>query len=479
MSKDAVQAAEFAADGAKRWWALVALCLGVLIIVLDTTVVYVALPSISEDLQFTPTSLVWVVNAYTLTFGGCLLLGGRLGDLYDHRKLFLIGLALFTISSLCCGLADTQARLVAARAVQGVCGAVVLASALPLIMKMFTDDVERAKALGVYGFVYTCGGSVGLLLGGTLTGALDWHWAFLINLPIGVMVYVLCVFLLPLSRAERVDRRLDVWGAVTVTSSLLLAVYAIANGGEAGWTSDPTLALLVAAALLMAIFLIIESRVRAPLMPLRVLCLQNLAVACGVAALWAAGASALFFVALYLQLVLGYGPMRVGLAFLPANIVGATLSLGVSAKLVARFGVRKPLGVGMALGAIGLALLARAPVDGNVATDVFPSMILIGVAVGIAFNPLLLAAMSHVPPEESGLASGIVNTVSLMGGALGLALLVGISTTSTSGMLASGATSLVALTGGYRAALLVGASCAGAGALIGVTFLRNIRASEP
>jgi EmrB/QacA subfamily drug resistance transporter len=462
-----------ALDSRKRWWALIVLCLGVLMIVLDSTIVNVALPSIREDLRFTETSLVWVVNAYMLTFGGFLLLGGRLGDIYGPRKLFLLGITLFTVASLACGLANTQELLITARAVQGLGGAVVSAVALSLIMNMFTDGAERAKAMGVYGFVCAGGGSIGLLLGGTLTSALNWHWIFLVNLPIGIAVYALCLSLIPKIHAQVADRRLDVWGAVTVTLSLMLAVYAIVNGNEAGWASGQTLGLLGGAALLLAAFLMIEARVPTPLMPLGIFKLRNLRIANTVGVLWAAGMFAWFFIsALYLQLVLGYGPLQVGLAFLPANIIMAAFSLGLSAKLVTRFGIRKPLGVGLFFGALGLALFARAPIDGDVMTDVLPSMLLLGLGAGIAFNPLLLAAMSDVAPSESGLASGIVNTAFMMGGALGLAILASLAAAQTNSLLASGATTQVALNGGYRIAFALGAVSAAAAAVIASVFLR-------
>ena len=280
----------------KRWLALIVLCLGDLMIVLDTTIVNVALPSIREDLAFTETSLVWVVNAYMLTYGGFLLLGGRLGDLYGQRRLFLLGTTLFTLASLACGLAGSQGLLVVARAVQGLGGAVVSAIALSLIMNLFTEPVERAKAMGIYGFVMAGGGSVGALLGGLLTDALSWHWVFLVNIPIGVAVYALTVILLRESRAPAGAARLDVGGAVTVTASLLLAVYAVVNGNEAGWTSAQTLTLLGAAAGLLALFLALETWVRDPLMPLRLFRLRSVATANVVGILWSAAMFAWFFV---------------------------------------------------------------------------------------------------------------------------------------------------------------------------------------
>lgn len=456
-----------------RWLALGALCLGDLMIVLDTTIVNVALPSIRTDLGFTQTSLAWVVNAYLLTFGGFLLLGGRLGDLFGHRRLFMIGVSLFTLASLACGLATTQGLLVAARAVQGLGGAIVSAVAFSLIMILFTEPAERAKAMGVFGFVMAGGGSMGVLLGGVLTGSLDWHWIFLVNLPIGVAVLALSPRLLPTGHGVAAGGRLDVAGALTVTASLMLAVYAIVKGNEAGWTSGRTLGLLGAAAALLAVFLAIEARVGSPLMPLRLFRLRNVATANVVGVLWAAAMFAWFFLsALYLQLVLGYSPLEVGLAFLPANLIMGAFSIGLSAKLVLRFGIRMPLATGLLLAAVGLVLFVRAPVGGSFPVDVLPSMILLGVGAGMAFNPLLLAAMSDVVPEESGLASGVVNTAFMMGGALGLAVLASLAASRTDSLLASGSGSLAALNGGYHAAFVVGAVFAVAAATVGALFLR-------
>ena len=388
-------------DSRKRWYALVVLCLGTLMIVLDTTIVNVALPSIRKDLGFDETSLAWVVNAYLLTFGGFLLLGGRLGDLFGHRRLFLIGISLFTVASLACGLSTSQSALIVARAVQGLGGAVVSAVGLSLMMMLFTEPGERAKAMGVFGFVAAGGGSIGVLLGGILTDVLDWHWIFLVNIPIGIAVFALGLRLLPAARAAAAGRRLDVAGAVTVTLALMLAVYAIVNGNRLGWTSAETLGLLAAAAALLGGFLVIESRVSSPLVPLGLFRLRNVATANIVGVLWAAAMFAWFFLsALYLQLVLGYSPLQVGLAFLPANLIMGAFSIGLSAKLVMRFGIRRPLTVGLTLAACGLALFARAPVDGNFAVDVLPSMLLLGFGAGIAFNPMLLAAMSDVAPQR-------------------------------------------------------------------------------
>jgi EmrB/QacA subfamily drug resistance transporter len=458
----------------QRWLALYILCLGVLMIVLDGTIVNVALPSIREDLAFTETSLVWVVNAYLLTFGGFLLLGGRLGDLLGHRRVFLIGLAVFTLASAACGLANSQAMLIIGRAVQGIGGAVVSAAALSLIMNVFTEPGERAKAMGVYGFVCSGGGSIGVLLGGVLTGSVGWHWIFLVNVPIGIVVYVLCARLIPAGRGLVDAPKLDVAGAVTVTVALMLAVYAVVNGNEVGWMTVATMWKFGVAFVLFVIFMIIESRVASPLMPMSLFKLKSVSTANIVAVLWAAGMFAWFFIsALYLQLVLERSPMEVGLAFLPANLIMAACSLGISAKLVMKFGLRGPLVTGVLCVAGGLLLFARAPVDGNVWIDVIPAMSLLGFGCGIAFNPLLLAAMNDVPSTESGLASGMVNTSFMMGGALGLAVIASIAAAHTAGAPALGAGAAEALNSGYRLAFAVGAGFAILAAVIAAVSFRK------
>jgi EmrB/QacA subfamily drug resistance transporter len=460
-------------DNRARWLALYVLCLATLMIVLDATIVNVALPSIKHSLGFSQTSLAWVVNAYLLTYGGCLLLGGRLGDLFGHRKLFLIGITIFTLASLVCGLSTTQGLLIGARAVQGIGGAIASAVSLSLMVTLFTEPGERAKAMGVFGFVASGGGSIGVLLGGILTDLLNWHWIFLVNFPIGILVVALSLRLLPSARMPGQQGRLDVAGAVTVTSSLILAVYAIVNGNQAGWTSAQTLGLLGAAAVLLAAFLAIEARVPSPLMPLRLFRLRNVAVADSISVLWAAAMFAWFFLsALYLQLVLGYSPLQVGLAFLPANLIMGAFSISLSAKLVMRFGIKLPLTTGLLLAAAGLALFVRAPVGGSFLVDVLPSMILLGMGAGMAFNPVLLAAMGDVAPEEAGLASGLVNTAFMLGGALGLAILASIAASRTNTLLSAGQSHAAALTGGYHLAFIVGSLFAVAAAVLGATLLR-------
>jgi len=465
-------------ETSRRWLALYVLCGASLMIVLDATIVNVALPSIRSDLGFSETSLAWVVNAYTLTFGGFLLLGGRLGDLYGHRRLFLAGISLFTLASAGCGVAGSQGFLVASRAVQGVGGAIASAVSLSLLMTLFTAPADRAKAMGVFGFVASGGGSIGVLLGGVLTDVLNWHWIFLVNLPIGVAVILLSARVLPAAPAFAQGLRLDVAGAITVTCALMLAVYAVVNGNQKGWTSAQTLGLLAAAATVFGVFLLIEWRVSSPLMPLGLFRKRNLSTASVVGMLWAAAMFAWFFLsALYLQLVLGYTPLQVGLAFLPGNLVMGALSLGFSAKIVMRFGIKRPLAIGLGLAAVGLLLFARAPIDGQFVVDVLPGMALLGIGAGIAFNPVLMAAMSDVAPEESGLASGVVNTAFMMGGALGLAVLASVAASRTASL--GGAGDLSALLAGYHLAFLVGAIFALAAAATGVALFRVGAAMQP
>jgi EmrB/QacA subfamily drug resistance transporter len=457
-----------AAGGDRRWLALIVLCLGELMFVLDVTIVGVALPSIRADLGFSEESLAWVVNAYLITFGGLLLLGGRLGDFLGHRRMFVSGVALFTAASAVCGLADSQGMLVAARAVQGAGGAVVSAVSLSLILTLFVDPSERTKAMGIFGFVASGGGSLGVLLGGIFTDALNWHWIFLVNVPVGIAVVTLTLLVVPGARVAAPGQRLDLAGAVMVTASLVMAVYAIVNGNQVGWLTARTIGLLALSSVLLAIFLAIEARVQSPLVPLRLFRLRNVAVSNTVGVLWAGAMFAWFFLtALYLQLVLGYSPLQVGLAFLPGNLIMGVMSIALSARLVLRYGIRPPLAAGLLLASLGLLLLARAPVEGSYAADVLPSMILLGLGAGIAFNPVLLAAMSDVEPSEAGLASGLVNTSFMMGGALGLAVLASLAASRTDALLADGESHVAALTGGYHLAFLVGAVSAAVAAALG------------
>ncbi len=446
-------------------------------IVLDTTIVNVALPSIRADLGFTETSLVWVVNAYMLTFSGCLLLGGRLGDIFGHRRMFLIGLVVFTIASLICGIAQTQFVLIVARALQGIGGAVVSAVAFSLIITIFTDVRERAKAMGLFGFVAAGGGAIGVLLGGVLTNSFDWHWNFLVNIPIGIAVFLASRAYLPHEHQEQEHNRIDVWGAVLITASLMLAVYAIVGGNTIGWFSVQTLGLFFTSITLAGVFLLVESRVLSPLVPLHIFKDRNIVIASFIGILWSAAMFASFFIsALYLQLVLGFDPLRVGLSFLPANVIMAVFSLGLSAWVVLKFGNRWPLAIGMALVGAGLVSFGLAPVNGIYIWNVLPGMICLGIGAGMSFNPLLLAATARISEDESGLASGVLNTAFMMGGALGLAVLASIAAARSGVLGAQGVDQAIALNSGYQIAFLVGAACSFVAA--GLAFLFKKSASN-
>jgi len=478
----AVRTADRSATDRSRWLALYVLCLGDLMIVLDSSIVNVALPSIQTDLGFSGSALAWVVNAYLLTFGGFLLLSGRLGDLFGNKRVFSVGVVAFTLASVACGLAPASGLLVAGRAVQGFGGAAVSAVALSLIMGLFSDPAERAKAMGFFGFVMSGGGAVGVLLGGVLTGLFSWHWIFLVNVPVGVAVWVSARRVLPEDAVSGGGGRLDVPGAVLVTSALMLSVYGIVGGNAAGWASVRTLGLLGASVVLLGAFVAWEARTAHPLVPLRLFSLRNVAVSQVVGVLWAAAMFAWFFLAaLYLQRVLGYDALEVGLAFVPTSVLMAFCSLKVSDRLVMRLGVRTPLTAGLLLAAASLLLFSRAPVDGDFLVDVLPSMLLLGAGAGIAFNPVLLAAMGDVEPHESGLASGVVNTSFMMGGALGLAVLVSLSDHRTGSLLAAGAAPLEALNGGFRVAFAAGAVAALLAAVAGGVLLRPrpMAAPEP
>lgn len=453
-----------------RWLAFAVLGTGTLMNVLDTTIANIALEPIQADLGFGEAGLAWVINAYMLTFGGFLLLGGRLGDLYGPRRLFLVGLTVFTVASLGCGLAQTPVTLIVARAVQGLGAALVAAVSLSIVMNLFTDGRERAKAMGIFAFIASGGGALGSLLGGYITAHFDWHWNFLINVPIGIAVYAGTLATVP-DTPGIARGRIDVAGAVTMTASLLLAVYAVVGANEVGWTSPRTLGLLATSAALMAAFVAIERRVGNPLVPLDLFRSRNLVGSNVIGVLWAAAMFGWFFLSsLYMQKVLGFEPDAVGYAFLPANVIMAVFSIGVSARLVHRFGIRPPLVTGLLLAAGGLALFARAPLDGELWLDIVPGMALLGFGAGMAFNPLFLVAMGDAKHDEAGLASGLVNTSFMMGGALGLAILASLAAARTATL--GGATSVPALHEGYQAAFLVGAVFAAVGAAIAGFVLR-------
>ena len=441
-----------------RWLALYVLCVGMLMIVLDATIVNVALPSIQDDLGFSQSNLAWVVNAYLIAFGGLLLLAGRIGDLIGHRRVFMIGLAVFTAASLVCAIAQSQGVLIGARFVQGVGGALTSAVILGMIVTMFPEPREQAKAIGVYSFVAAAGGSIGLLAGGALTEAINWHWIFFVNLPIGVATALFALRLVESREGIGLREGADIPGALLVTSGLMLGVYTILEAGEQGFGSAQTLALGAVSLALIAAFVARQARIPNPLMPLRLFRSRNVAGANVIQALFVAGMFGMFFLgALYLQRILGYGALEVGLAFLPVTLVIGTLSLGFSERLNMRFGPRATLIPSLVFIGAGLLLFARTPVDGSYVSDILPVMILLGLGAGLAFPSLMTLAMSGATPSDSGLASGLVNTTLQVGGAIGLAVLATLATERTEGLLADGESTAAALNSGYHLAYLIGA----------------------
>jgi len=444
----------------KRWLALVVLCVGQLMIVLDATVVNVALPAIQRDLHFTPASLAWVVNGYLIAFGGLLLLAGRMGDLLGRRRAFLGGLVLFTAASALCGLAPSQGMLVAARFLQGVGAATVSAMVLGILVTIFPTPAQTARAMGVYAFVASAGGSIGLLVGGALTQAVGWHWIFFVNLPIGAATLLGSVLLVPQHRGIGLGHGVDWLGALLVTASPSLAIYAILQASDHGWATPTTSALLSGAVALAGLFVLVESRVRNPLVPLRIFRSRNVVGANLVRLLFPVGLFGSFFLgALYLQNVLGYSPLRTGLAFLPQSLSIGLFSIFVTGRLVRRFGARATLIPGLLLVAAGLALFARAPAGGTWLVDVLPVTLLIGIGAGLVFMPSVALAMAGADAGDSGVASGLANVALQMGAAIGVAVLAGVSSGRTGGLVAQGESLRAALAGGYHVSFLVGAAC--------------------
>jgi EmrB/QacA subfamily drug resistance transporter len=442
----------------QRWIALVVLCAGFLMIILDQTIVNVALPSIQTDLHFSQSGLAWVVNAYLIAFGGLLLLVGRLGDLIGRRRIFVAGLAVFTSASLVCGLAGSQSVLVAARFVQGIGGAMTSAVILGMIVTMFPKASDQAKAIGVYSFIASAGGAVGLLAGGVLTQGLDWHWIFFVNLPIGAVTAVYAGRLLPNDSGLGLEHGADIPGAVLLVSSLMLGVYTIVEASRYSWGSVHTLGLGAVAVGLLGGFVWRQASARNPLISLRVFRSRTITGANLIQILMVAGIFGMFFLgALYMQRVLHYDAIQVGLAFLPVALGIATMSLGFSARLITRFGGRAVLLPGLVLLAAGLLLFSGAPVHAQYVSDLLPSMVLIGIGAGLAFPALMTLAMSTATPEDSGLVSGLVNTTQQVGGALGLAVLATLSATQTSSVRADGRAVADSLTSGYHLAFAIGA----------------------
>lgn len=463
-------------DDRRRWIALVVLCVGMLMIVLDTTVVNVALPSIQEDLGFSASGLAWVVNAYLIAFGGLLLLAGRLGDLVSRRGIFLAGLAVFTLSSIVCGLATSQEMLVAARFVQGVGGAMTSAVILGMIVTMFPPGAEQAKAIGVFAFVASAGGSIGLLAGGVLTDAINWHWIFFINVPIGIVTAVLATRLLPHDRGAGLKAGADVLGAVLITGALMLLVYTLVKpAADQGWGSGETLGLGALALALVGAFIVRESTAATPLVPLRIFRSRNVSGANAIQVLSVAGMFGMFFMGtLYLQRVLHYDAMEIGLSFLPGTLLMGGLSLGYTDKLIMRFGARNVLVPGLVLVCAALAWFTQISADGTYWVDVFPAMALFGLGGGTAFPALMTLAMAGVEPEDAGLASGLVNTTAQVGGAVGLAVLATLSATRSDTLTGQGKPLAEALTGGYQLAFVVGLGLALAALLVAVLVIKPV-----
>ena len=463
-----------------RWAALYVLCAGMLMIILDGTIVTVALPSIQSDLGFSQSSLAWVVNAYLIAFGGLLLLAGRLGDLIGRRHMFLTGLAVFTLASLVCGLAGSQEMLIVARFVQGIGGAMASAVILGMIVTMFPEPSEQAKAIGVYSFVASAGASIGLLAGGVLTQGINWHWIFFVNIPIGIATAVLALRLLAADRGVGLREGADVMGAILVTSALMLGVYTIVEAANYGWGSTHTLGFGALAIALLGAFVVRQATAAKPLVPLRIFRSRNVAGANLIQVLMVAGLFGMFVLgALYMQRVLGYDAVETGLAFLPVSLGIGALSVGVAPRLTMRFGARAVLLPSLALLTVALALLSRVPVDAGYVVDILPAMLLFGVGAGMSFPALMTLAMSSASPSDAGLASGLVNTTQQVGGALGLAVLATLATSRTDTLRADGDGVASALTGGYHLAFGVGAVLVGAAIVLAAIVLKPLPAAHP
>jgi EmrB/QacA subfamily drug resistance transporter len=462
-----------------RRLALHVLCAAMLMIVLDATIVNVALPSIQADLGFSQSNLAWVVNAYLIPLGGLLLLAGRLGDLIGPRRVFLVGLTVFTLASLLCALAESQGALIAARFLQGVGGALASSVVLGMIVTMFPEPREQARSIGIYTFVAIAGGTLGLIAGGLITEAINWHWIFLINLPIGVATALLAVRLVEPREGIGLHHGADVLGAALITGGLTLSVYTILQLEGHGWASARTLTILGLSSILLAAFALRQTRISNPLMPARLFRLRNVVGANLIQALLVVGMFGMFFLgALYLQRILGYDALEVGLAFLPATIVMGAMSLRFTALLSAPFGSRATLVPGILSIGVGLLLLARTPIEATYVVDLLPAMLLFGLGAGLAFPSLMSLAMSAATPTDSGLASGLVNTSMQVGGALGLAVLATVATERTEGLLAGGEPMAGALNSGNHLAYVAGAALVAAAGIAALTLLRSERHAE-
>ncbi len=458
----------------ERTLALYTLCVGMLMIILDGTIVNVALPSIQSDLDFSQSSLAWVVNAYLIPFGGLLLLAGRIGDLIGRKRVFTFGLGVFVAASALCGLAQSQELLIGARFLQGIGGALTSSVILGMIVTMYSDRREQAKAIGVYSFVAASGASLGLLAGGALTEAISWHWIFFVNLPFGLAAMALAGRLIDNDAGIGLDKGADVPGAAMITGGLMLGVYTIVEAVDYGWGSLHTLGLGAVALALIAGFVARQASALTPLMPLRVLRSRNVSGANLIQVLMVGGLFGMFFLgALYLQGVLGYSPVEVGLAFLPVALLIALFSLKVSDRLILRFGARHTLLAGLAFVLAGLLAFARVPVDGHYLSDVLPAMIGFGIGAGLSFPAMMSLAMSGATSEDAGIASGLVNTTQQVGGALGLAVLATLSTAKTNDLLAGGAAQAPALVDGYQLAFFTGTGFLALAIILAATLLER------
>jgi EmrB/QacA subfamily drug resistance transporter len=464
----------------RRWLALAVLCLGQLMMVLDATIVNVALPSIQHDLHFTQGNLTWVIDGYMITFGGLLLLAGRLGDLVGRKRVFLTGLVMFTAASILCGFASSQGLLIGARLLQGVGGAVASSVILAIIVTEFPGRVEQAKAMGMYAFVSAGGGSIGLLAGGALTQSLSWHWIFFVNVPIGAIAFVLGSMLIEENEPIGLAGGVDVLGSLLITLATMSGAFAIVKSSEYGLLSARTLGVGGASLVLLGAFLAWEARIDNPIMPLRILRLRSLMGSSLVRGLLVTGMYSAFFLgALYLERVLGYNAIDTGLAFMPLTIAIAALSSGLSARAVERFGSLQTLSVGLVGIIVGLLLLANAGVHAAYFPDLFFAFLALGLGAGASFLPLLTIGMSDAPKRDAGLASGIINVSVQLFGAIGLAALGTVATDHTKALTASGHSALEALTGGYHLAYLVGAIAVGAGIVAASLLLRPPTAAVP
>jgi EmrB/QacA subfamily drug resistance transporter len=458
----------------RRWIALAVLCLGQLMMVLDSTIVNVALPSIQKDLNFSQGNLTWVLDGYLITFGGFLLLAGRLGDLVGRKRVFLSGLVLFTAASILCGIADSQGLLIGARLLQGVGGAVASSVILAIIVTEFPEAREQAKAMGLYAFVSAGGGSIGLLAGGALTQSLDWHWIFFVNVPIGIVAFVLGSRLIVENEGIGLSGGVDWFGSVLITLATMAGAFAIVKSSEYGLTSARTLGVGGASLVLLAAFLAFEARVKNPIMPLRILRLRSLMGSSVVRGLLITGMFSAFFLgSLYLERVLGYNAIQTGLAFLPLTALIAIMSMGVASRLVERVGSVNTLAGGLVGIAAGLLLLATQGVHAGYFPGLFFAFLLLGAGAGASFLPLLTIGMADAPKRDAGLASGIINVSVQLFGAIGLAALGTVATDHTKALSSNGHSLAQALTGGYHLAYLVGAICVGFGILAAFLFLRT------